>query len=147
MTNMEHALAVAGVKLPPQNQRIWQWLKDNGPHTVKDVASELKIGEATVHAAITVMVKRKMMVKIERVNHLNVRLRNTYEAQGKTFVLLPPPVKRGDAGRAAAAAKRVAIPPEVVDTPVSFFKPEVLLESLTLAQARQVYTYLGRLFK
>jgi DNA-binding Lrp family transcriptional regulator len=146
MNDMAKALVAAGVKLPSQNQRIWQWLKDNGPHTVKDVASELKIGEATVQAVITVMVQRKMLVKIERVNHLNVRLRNNYEAQGKTFVLLPPPPKRGDAGRAAAAAKRMAIPPEVVDTPMSF-SPETLLATCTLAELRGVYAFLKGMFK
>ena len=139
MTNMEHALVAAGVKVPSQKQRIWTWLKDNGAHSTKDLASELKIGEPTVQAAITDLVHRKMLRTIERTDHKGTRILNHYEALGRAFELIPLP-KKG-----AAAAKRV--PPEVVDTPAPSFSPEKCVEHLTLIQAKQVYQFLGRMFK
>lgn len=146
MTNMEQALVAAGVKVPSQKQRIWQWLKDNGPHGVRDLSVELKIGEPTTQAAVTDLVQRKMLEKHERVDHKGVRLNNHYGARGRTFELLPLPPKRGAAGRAAADAKK-AMPPEVVDTPVAVFSPEKLLQDCTLAELREVQKFLSRIFK
>lgn len=93
MNDMSTALAKAGVKLPAQNQRIWTYLKDFGPGDVKKIASVTKIGEATVQATITDLVKRGMLDKIERVDHRGVRMRNQYGALGQQFELLPPPKK------------------------------------------------------
>lgn len=145
MNDITQALQQAGVKLPSQNQRIWTWLKDNGPHRVVDVTSELKLPQPSVQAAITVMVRRKMLEKIERKNHKGVRITNHYGALGRTFVLLPEPGKRGAAGRAAANAKHVA--PEEVAPVKAEFSAGHLLADCTLAEMRQVYNFLSRVFK
>lgn len=108
MNDITQALQKAGVKLPSQNQRIWTYLKDFGPHTVRDIAGETKIAEATVQAAITVMVKRKMLEKIERHNHMGVRIHNHYGALGKQFERLPAPVKRDDAADANKERKAIS---------------------------------------
>ena len=147
MTNMEQALAAAGVKIPSQKQRIWTWLKDNGPHSVKDLYVELKIGEATVQAAVTGLIKRKMLRMIPRTDFKGMRMHNHYEALGRAYELLPLPLKRGAAGRAVANNKH-PIPPEVVDTPApKVFSPETLLANCTLAEMRQVYNFLREMFK
>ena len=147
MTNMEQALAAAGVKIPSQKQRIWTWLKDNGPHSVKDLYVELKIGEATVQAAVTDLIKRKMLRMIPRTDFKGVRMHNHYEALGRSFELLPLPLKRG------AAAKR---PPQQLaktredwspDPETPPFSPETLLANCTLAEMRQVYNFLREMFK
>ena len=148
MTNMEQALAAAGVKIPSQKQRIWTWLKDNGPHSVKDLYVELKIGEPTVQAAVTDLIKRKMLRTIPRTDFKGVRMHNHYEALGRSFELLPLPLKKGVVPKRAPqqlAKIREDWSPDPVK--VSLFDPAVLLEALTLSQARQVYQYLGRLFK
>lgn len=103
MNDMTTALAKAGVKLPAQNQRIWTYLKDFGPGDVKKIASVTKIGEATVQATITDLVKRGMLDKIERVDHKGVRMRNKYGALGQQFELLPLPQKGAKKARAPAA--------------------------------------------
>lgn len=151
MTNMEQALAAAGVKIPSQKQRIWTWLKDNGPHSVKDLYVELKIGEATVQAAVTDLIKRKMLRMIPRTDFKGMRMHNHYEALGRAYELLPLPLT-GAAGR-AAANKKHPIPPEKqytlvesVTAPVSF-SPETLLANCTLAEMRQVYGFLRGMFK
>ena len=150
MTNMEQALTAAGVKIPSQKQRIWTWLKDNGPHSVKDLYVELKIGEATVQAAVTDLIKRKMLRTIPRTDFKGVRMHNHYEALGRSFELLPLPLT-GTAGRAAANAKRPA--PVVLQALESSFpttpafSPETLLADCTLAEMRQVYGFLKGMFK
>lgn len=147
MTNMEQALAAAGVKIPSQKQRIWTWLKDNGPHSVKDLYVELKIGEATVQAAVTDLIKRKMLHTIPRTDFKGVRMHNHYEALGRSFELLPLPLKRG------AAAKRPAKPMEEMVSSIPgqqatpAFSPETLLAACTLAELRQVYGFLKGMFK
>ena len=141
MNDITQALQKAGVKIPSQNQRIWTYLKDFGPHTVRDIAAETKIAEASVQSAITVMVKGKMLEKIERVNHKGVRIHNHYGAIGKQFERLPAPVRRGDAAPTENAADAPGAPaaPE--------FNPAHLLADCTLSQMRQVYSFLGRMFK
>ena len=146
MTNMEQALAAAGVKIPSQKQRIWTWLKDNGPHSVKDLYVELKIGEATVQAAVTGLIKRKMLRMIPRTDFKGMRMHNHYEALGRAYELLPLPLKRGAAGRAVANNKH-PIPPEVVELVTPAFSPETLLANCTLAEMRQVYNFLKGMFK
>ena len=145
MNDITQALKTAGVKLPSQKQRIWQYLKDFGAHGVKDIAAEVKIGEPTVQATLTVMVRRKMLRKIERKDHRGVRIPNHYEVLGKQFVLLPEPPKQG--------AKKVPVflpdeaTPAVAVPAVPTFSPEKLLADCTLMQMHQVYDFLKRWFK
>jgi DNA-binding MarR family transcriptional regulator len=141
MNALTQALKTAGVKLPFQNQRIWQWLKDTGPHTALDIASELKIGQPTVVATLNDMRVRKMIEKTERKDHKGKRIASTYAAIGREYELLPKKVKRGDAGRAVANAAKAAEP----ERPK--FNAEAHLADLTLAELRQVYTFLKGVFK
>lgn len=110
MNDMTTALTKAGVKLPPQKQRIWTYLKDFGPGDVKKIAAVTKIGYGTVQAALTDMQKRKMVEKIERKDHRGVRMPNHYGALGRVFELLPLPKKgaktKAPASPAAPAATR-----------------------------------------
>lgn len=104
MNDITTALAKAGVKLPPQNQRIWTYLKDFGPGDVKKIASATKISAPTVQATITDMQKRKMLEKIPRRDHKGFRLTNHYRALGHAFELLPLPKKGGSNQEPAAQA-------------------------------------------
>lgn len=154
MTNMEIALKDAGVKLPPLSQRVWQWLKDNGAHSAVDLAVELKVPLPSVRATLTVMVRRKMLSLIKRTDHKGQRIHNHYGALGREYELLPEPAKRGAAGRAAAAEKREekmlqlhALASSVPAASTPAFSPEQLLANCTLAELRQVHTFLKGMFK
>ncbi len=148
MNALTQALKTAGVTLPPQNQRIWQWLKDTGPHTALDIASELKIGQPTVVATLNDMRVRKMIEKTERKDHKGKRIASTYAAIGREYELLPKKVKCGDAGRAVAnAAKLPALPATDTYLAKPKFNAEAHLADLTLAELRQVYTFLKGVFK
>ena len=140
MNNVAIALKAAGVKLPSQNQRIWQWLKDNGQHTLRDVASETKIGEATAQAAVTNLIHRGMLKSIKRTDVRGKRLNATYEALGREYELLPRPVK---GAVSVAPQEKVAVAAVAAPT----FNPEEFLGDLTLSQLRQVYNYLRGMLK
>ena len=140
MNNIAIALKAAGVKLPPQGQRIWQWLKDNGPHTLRDVASETKIGEATAQAAVTNMQHRGMLKSIKRTDVRGKRLNSTYEALGRTYELLP-------LKKAAAVTPQEKSEVAAIAAPTPVFNPEEFLGNLTLGQIRIVRGYLKGMFK
>ncbi len=100
MNAMTQALKTAGVKTPSQYQRIWQWLKDNGPNSVKTLASELKIADTSVAAAITDMKRRGMVDSRPQTDVRGKRIASVYVAIGREYELLAPPLK----------AKKAAIP-------------------------------------
>jgi biotin operon repressor len=103
MNAMTQALKTAGVKTPSQYQRIWQWLKDNGPNSVKTLASELKIADTSVAAAITDMKRRGMVIAKPQVDARGKRMAMWYEAVGREYELLPLPKKAAPAATAATA--------------------------------------------
>ena len=144
MNAMTEALVIAGVRVPSQKQRIWQWLKDNGPHSVKDLSVELKIGAQTTQAAVTDLMHRKMLEKHPRVDHKGVRLHNHYSARGRTFEMLPLPIKKGKVKAAPIAPEDSYLQPPPAKAE---FNPAHLLADCTLSQMRQVHNFLGRMFK
>ena len=150
MNDMTTALKNAGVQIPTQKQRIWQWLSDNGPHDAQAIASALNIKQGVTQAAITDLRNRGMLSLIPQDNGKGVRLNNHYGSLGRKWELLPLP-KTGAAGRAAAAAKRekakVVYEPTTPVVVVPDFRPEVFLGKLTLSELRSVHAYLGRFFK
>ena len=153
MNNIAIALTKAGVQVPTQKQRIWQWLSDNGPHDMAAVASELNIPEPSCQAAITDLRNRQMLSTIPRDNGKGKRLTNHYGALGRKWELLNLPKKgaAGDRARAAAAANReaakVVYEPKAEVIHIPEFRPEVFLGKLTLSELRSVHAYLGRFFK
>lgn len=151
MNDMAQALKTAGVKIPPQNQRIWQWLKDNGPHSVRDLSVELSIGEATVQAAVSIMLRRKMLERIARHDHKMIRLNNHYGALGRVFELLPEPILKRprppmmSMPKVEVAAEPVSLATLIQD--VVKFNPYEFVETLSIKDARELYAYLGKMFK
>lgn len=101
MNAMTQALKTAGVKTPSNNQRIWQWLKDNGMHTVDAVSKALGIQKQSAQAAMHDLLVRGMVEKHKRVDARLSPLASNYEALGKEYELLPRPLE----GRKPRAAK------------------------------------------
>lgn len=104
MNAMTQALKTAGVKTPSQYQRIWQWLKDNGPNSVKTLASELNIPRPSATAAMQDLKQRGMVIARPQVTVRGTRMAAWYEAVGREYELLPLPKK------APAPAADVATP-------------------------------------
>lgn len=93
MNSITQALKTAGVKTPSQYQRIWQWLKDNGPNTVDVVAKALNIKKQSAQAACHDLLVRGMLEKQKRYDARMSPLACNYAALGKTYELLPRPLK------------------------------------------------------
>lgn len=106
MNAMTQALKTAGVKTPSQYQRIWQWLKDNGPNSVKTLASALNIPPPSATAAVQELRQRGMVIAKPQVDARGKRMAMWYEAVGREYELLPLPKKAAP----AAAATTVAAP-------------------------------------
>ena len=68
MNALTQALKTAGIKTPSNNQRIWQWLKDNGMHTVDAVSKALGIQKQAAQAAMHDLLVRGMVAKHKRVD-------------------------------------------------------------------------------
>jgi predicted ArsR family transcriptional regulator len=142
MNNIAIALTKAGVQVPTQKQRIWQYLNDCGDRTARALAHELNIPEPSLQAALTDLQHRGMVEKREHVSHKGVREHNTYSSVGKQFEMLPLR-KKG----AAKVPAKVVYEPQAALVTIPEFKPEVFLGKLTLSELRSVHAYLGRLFK
>jgi hypothetical protein len=142
MNDMTTALQRAGVPIPTQKQRIWQWLSDNGHHSTKDIASALNIKQDVTQAAITDLRNRQMLSLIPMDNGKGVRLNNHYGALGRKYELLSPH-KKG----AKKPEPKVVYEPKGEVVVIPEFKPEVFLGKLTLSELRSVHAYLGRFFK
>ena len=64
MSTISKALKDAGIA-PPVNKRIWQWLKDQGPHTGAEVAVGLNVKGSVSSSMLSQMAERKM-VNVEK---------------------------------------------------------------------------------
>lgn len=104
MNAMTQALKTAGVKTPSQYQRIWQWLKDNGPNSVKTLASELNIPRPSATAAMQDLKQRGMVIAKPQVDVRGKRVAAWYEAVGREYELLPLPKKAAVPAAAATTA-------------------------------------------
>jgi hypothetical protein len=60
-TNVKVALVKAGVRVKPNIELVWQWLKDNGTHTAKEVATALGQSVANVSSLMGILVGRNMV--------------------------------------------------------------------------------------
>lgn len=99
MNSITQALQTAGIKTPSQYQRIWQWLKDNGPNTVDVVAKALNIKKQSAQAACHDLLNRGMLEKQKRYDARMSPLACNYTALGKEYELLPRPLKKKPAAK------------------------------------------------
>ena len=130
MNNLAIALKDAGVKLPPMNRRIWQWLRDNGAHTLRDVCAELSVTPAAAQATVSVMLREGTLERQARHDAKGKRSNNAYVALGSSY----------DHGRK---------PPIVaaIKPPAAGINPEQALGAYTLSELRVLYQYLHKHFK
>lgn len=123
MNAMTQALKTAGVKTPSNNQRIWQWLKDNGMHTVDAVSKALGIKSQSAAAAMNDLLTRGMVAKHKRVDARLSPLASNYEALGREYELLPRPVTKA----AKPRNPKVATPVSAAEGPVAITYADITL--------------------
>jgi len=121
MNALTQALKTAGIKTPSQNQRIWQWLKDNGMNTVDAVSKALGIQKQSAQAAMHDLLMRGMVEKHKRVDARLSPLASNYEALGREYELLPRP-----------AAKKVKPVPQINKYPAAPAEGPVAITYATL---------------
>ena len=133
MNNLAIALKDAGVKLPPMNRRIWQWLKDNGAHTLRDICAELGVAKVAAQAVVSVMLREGTLERQERHDSKGKRSNNAYAALGTGY-------NQGRKPPVVAAIKPQGMSPAGVD-------PEEALGTYTLSELRVLYQYLHKHFR
>lgn len=136
-TTMARALKKAGGGIPV-NRRIWDWLKEKGPHTVSEVSSALNI-PLTASSSIISQMKARGMVRVET-KHSEHLGRNVgyYAASGRVFEILPLQ-KNKDRDKAEAIENLAA-------NSIQKQTSDQILESLPVSQAFELYKKLDSMF-
>lgn len=146
-------LAEAGVKLPPQNKRVWQCVKDHPGVTALRVSQIIHSPQSGVSSLLTDLLQRGMVtrgtqeVRTKGPHGSTVKRKVwVYHAVGETFALVPkktrlPPPKFKHV-KAEPAPSGTVTPPPAAPVP----RAVALVESLTIAQARELWAVLDRMF-
>ena len=138
MTTLPKALKEAGIAIPV-NRRIWQWLKDQGPHTSTEVAAALNITNASASSILSQLANRKMVTEDKRVSRLARRPVTYYGAIGKTFVLLP-------IIKVKTQVKKEVVVPVPIEVLPKKSKVEDILDSLSVVDAYDLFQRLNMMF-
>ena len=171
MNAMVQALKDAGIKTPPQTQRIWQWLKDNDRSgqgkPASDISLALGVPMSNVSTLLSDMVNRKMISYVDHVSlrHKSRKLRY-YKAVGHTYELLPRPkavrteAVKADLNRllrdkldampiAGKVEHHEAAPMqrEQMNNQVLMLRRPVNIDNMTIGEARELYTKLKGMFE
>ena len=138
MNQISSALAAAGVKLPSAQQRIWNYVKDHPDVTARRVQQELPV--ASVSSLMSQMVDRGLL----RAEKKPLRL-----FSGKGYI-----VKRvahfyalGESYDPKSARKPANLPTTVcAPAQVGHRQATSVVDGLTVAQARELWQILDRMF-
>lgn len=162
-TALTTALTGTGLKPKTQTERIWNWLKDHPDQPTKRIQLELKLTKNSVSSLLSQMVKRKMLSVKQVTDRLGTRSVFRVSEKMREFELLPKP-KATETNRQIEVSQPVcakkaetapnATPNTVVELPVQMHCAEEqlpqssteLVDSLTVAKARELYNILHKLF-
>jgi hypothetical protein len=139
MNQISSALVAAGVKVPCQSRRIWNYLKDHPQLTTKRISQALSINVGSVSSLLAQMAKQnraesKLMLRSTPGGGMCKRAH--WEALGDNYDAPPRRV-----------APVVALPKAIAHTPAPN-KPgaQDIVNALTVAQARELWEVLNRMF-
>ena len=149
MASVISQLKNAGVRVPPLNQRVWNWLKDNGEHTTREISAAIKVSLSSVSSTCTTMRDRDML--LSKSEHSKASNRNLlyYRVSPKmrSYVLLPISLAgkaRVKRGQATPAIK----PPEVLSAPAKpQFDAKTALDNLTAREAHSLFQEMKKIFE
>ena len=144
-TQIIQAFQKAGVKMT-KSERIWRYLKDKPGRTLKQIEAELHM--QSINAPIHYM-KKAGLLRVEQQQQQNNRKVNLHFARGNEFSnegLYIRPLKR-----AVIAPKVVPnleqVVPNLEQVPQIPQAPTTLnLDNLTIAEARNLYLQLKKMF-
>ena len=148
MNQITVALKEAGMALPTQNQRIWNWLKDHPNKTTLEISKALNLTLGNVSSLISGMYKRKMVTAINDKSNSRRGVVGRYSVVGREYELLPLP-KQQVVARPQPRPIDVAPP---APTPNNVRQAEVpttaeqILEKLSVKQAHELYVALHGMF-
>lgn len=143
-TQIVEAFAKAGVVMP-KAERVWHYLKDNPAQTVREM--ERKLHLKNLSGMMHYMVKAGIATQYKSVADVRAgRVPLVYSARGEKYVgegLYPPPKKKTPVMREFAAPQVSSFVP-LTPTPVPDMT--INLDNLTIAEARNLYHQLKKMF-
>lgn len=146
------ALKTAGMPLPTQTERLWRIIKDHPGLTAVALSPKVGLKVANVSSICGLMVKRGMLVTDTvplrvRSGHgycvRDVLVYRVHHRMGGEYDLLPMPAKP-KCEKVTNATPIAAAKPIPVSDPAPATTPDI--DHLTLAQARNLYNVLHKLF-
>lgn len=139
MTVVEQALKKAGVKTPPQGQRVWMYLHDH-PHvlgrTSMEISKALGIKNNSVSSVISDMCDRGMVTSHSVPRKTGSTVKH-YKAVGDTYERLPRLKRPPETAKWSPATPATLTPVTRIPS----------IEDMTIREAREMYQELKRFFR
>lgn len=147
MNDMTHALKTAGVALPSQSSRLWQWIKDHPRTTATNATKALGLTMSAGSSLASQMEARGMLTSTSEYSKPAKRFVKYYTAVGQTYEPKPWP-KSKKKTKPVAATPHVVHAPHPGDTPLpTVSKVDTIVDGLTVRDARELYLKLKEMFK
>lgn len=160
VSTIKQALTEVGIKLPPVNQRIWQFLKDSGTHNANTVAKALSMPANSVSSMLGQLRDRAMVTSKQEMDKTTGHIVHyfTVASKMKKYTLLPITAAakarphRPSAKSIAQALKATPgmhdigtahLPPAAPEKPAQ--KPHIL-DQLNVREAYALYLELHKMF-
>ena len=147
MNSIIQAMRIAGVPTLPQTQRIWMWLNDHQPQSAKQIATAMKLPQAS--SLLCQMEKRGMVTSTVEHDRFTGHNSKMFRTVGKEYQLLPRPLKPvvpKPTAQVFALRFQPIDPAEPVQCsqagPTAFD-----IDTLTIAEARALYKRLATMFQ
>lgn len=155
MATITKQLKGAGVVIPPVNQRVWQWVFDNGPHGANAVGDTLKIPRNNASSTLGALCDRGMMTrKMDKDQTGKDVLIYSTAPKMKKYELLPV------TAAAKARKEKVRLKRQAVNAPTEIFtqagtanlpptqpvKEPHILDRLSVREAYTLYLELHKMF-
>ena len=139
-------MQTAGVHTPTQTQRIWMWLNDHQPQSAKQISMALKMPQAS--SLLSQMEQRRMVVTTPHLNRSSGITIKLYSVVGREYAYLTLPPKPVVAKPTAQVFAIQFQPTEPVQCSQAAPTPAAFdLDSMTIAEARALYTRLASMFR
>ena len=150
MNSIGNAMKNAGVKIPSQMERIWNWLTDHPNQTAQEVAKALKFPGTS--SLIAQMQRRNMLL----ISYDDCRLKGQkvkrFKPITKTYILLPQSKETlGQRKKivSAAVSTHIPTPLQTPQVTIATLKTPAFawnVEAMTIADARALYLQLHKMF-
>ena len=139
MTTMTKAISDAGIIKVTTSKKIWQWLKDNGPHTCVEVGIALDV-KPSASTLLSQMAARKMVAGVKKYSEHSRREVTYYSAIGRVYVALPLPKKEK---KTIPQSTEVVVLDQILPKKS---KVEEMLDTLSVVDAFDLYKRLDLMF-